>query len=236
MHYWNQTNFSGLASIGSACAAEVHLKHFGNYCLLREKGLRKQATQEAASFATYLYSLDVSLQREIASSLVALQLTNPGVHQLLPHPIKAALLRILETWHHACPNEVSPLLALGALSNNIEHFEAALRIQPDEQKAIARVVQFHLSNIDFQTHHLSESRFIGSVEDAYESLSKAAMLIEGVLDERHRATLQNELKHHQALISEWATYCESPGNEPFLEWSKKRGHTFSFPTIVYYQP
>lgn len=236
MHYWNQTNFSGLAAIGSACATELHLKHFGNYCLLREKGLRKQATQEATNFATYLNSLDVSLQREIASSLVELQMANPGVHQLLPHPIKAALLRTIEAWHQACPNEVSLLLALGALSKNIEHFEAALRIQPDEQKAIVRVVQFHLSNIDFQTHHLSETRFIGSIEEAYESLSKAALLIEGVHDEHHRAILQNELKHHQELISEWATYCESPRNEPFLEWSEKRGHTFSFPTIVYYQP
>lgn len=236
MHYWNQTNFLGLAAIGSACAAEAHLKHFGNYCLLREKGLRKQATQEATTFATYLHSLDVSLQREIVSRLVRLQLINPGVHQLLPHPIKAALLRVLETWHQSCPNEVAPPLGLGALSNNIEHFEAALRIQPDEQTAIARLVKFHLSNIEFQTHHLSESRFIGSLEQAYESLSKATRLIDNVLDEHHRATLQDELKHHQELLSVWANYCKIPRNEPFLEWSRSSGHTFSFPTIVYYQP
>jgi hypothetical protein len=236
MHYWNQTNFAGLASIGSACAAEEHLKHYGNYCLLREKGLRKQATQEATTFATHLQSLKVSLQREIACNLVQLQQANPGVHQLLPHPIKAALLRILETWHQCCSNEVEPLVSLGLLSNNIEHFEAALKIQPDEQTAIVRLVQFHLSNIDFQTHHLSESRFIGSVEEAHQSLSKAGRLIENVRDEHHRVVLQKELEHHQELISEWSMYCERPQNEPFSEWSRKRGHTFEFPTIVYYQP
>ncbi|QGJ19594.1 MULTISPECIES: hypothetical protein [unclassified Polaromonas] len=234
MHYWNQTNFEGLASIGAAYRSETDLALFGQYCLLREKGLRKQAHEAASLFSRHLKTLDLASQRKICVRLVQLQSANPGVHQLLPHPIKTELMHILEEWIEACPQEVLPRVNLGLLSHDIRHFQAALELQPDEQTSVVRLAECCLSDVDFQTHHLSESRLIGTVDEANETLCKAAGFIGKVESLPHRAALNNELEHYRRLMSEWATYCAEMPDAAFAQWSQARGNNFEFPSVVYY--
>jgi hypothetical protein len=234
MHYWNQENFEGLASIGAACASEGDLELFAQYCQMREKGLRKQAIEAASSFAMHLNGLDVGVQREISMRLVELQHVNPGIHQLLPHPIRMELIGILQAWTDGAPEEVLPRVSLGLLSGDIEHFEAALRLQPNEQTSLARLAQFHMNNVDFKAHHLSESSFIGTIDEAHESLRQAAALIERLTSPLQDTALTNELTHHKFLISEWSIYCTEKRTESFPQWSLGRGHTFGFPNVVYY--
>lgn len=234
MHYWNQTNFEGLASIGAAYATETDLAFFSQYCLLREKGLRKQAHEAASSFSRHLKSLNPASQRRICVHLIQLQSANPDVHQLLPHPIKTELMHILEEWVEASPREVSPLVNLGLLSHDIRYFQAALELQPNEQPSIARLAESHLSDVAFQTHHLSESRLIGSADDANKALCEAEALIERVENPDHRAALKDELLHYRRLMSEWAIYSADMPNQSFTEWSQARGNHYEFPSVVYY--
>jgi hypothetical protein len=234
MHHWNQANFDGLASIGATCAAEADLAFFGQYCLLREKGLRKPANEAAASFVAHLEGLGLASQREIAVRLVQLQRANPHVHQLLSHPVRMALMNILRAWCDDSPKEVLPRISLGLLSRDVGHFEAALQLEPNEQTALLGLAEFHLSKVDFQTHHLSESRLIGSTDEADESLRQAEAFIARLESTPHCAQLKSELAHYKLLVSEWATYCANVPDEPFTQWSRSRGNAFNFPSIVYY--
>jgi len=235
MYYWNQTNFNGLNSLGAMLATEPDLALLGQYCLLREQGLRKQAVAAALAFTNHLTGLATVTQRAIAVLLIELKRANPGVHQLLPHPVKIELHRILSSWHQDASDDVVPLINLGLLTDEIDYFEAALQRQPNEQTSLIRLAQAYLGEVEYQAHHLSESFFIGTVEQAEESLHKAEALIIRVANTQQRDALNRELQAHQLLISDWATYAATSRTEPFTTWSQARGHTYMLPSIVYYR-
>lgn len=235
MYYWNKANFEGLASLGEACARVANLELFSRYCFLREKGLRKQALEAAASFAKFVVTLRPDAQREISTRLVELQYANPDIHQLLPHPVKLALIDISEKWAGAAPDNADPLVHLGLLTGEIAYFQSATRLRPADQVALKRLACHYLDFVSYQAHHLSESRFIGSIEEAQESLRDAEELIGRISDDAVRQPLQQELEDLALLVSEWIAYCKESPIESFPDWTGARRHSFDLPSIVYYR-
>lgn len=235
MHYWNQVNFEGLASLGKACSHEANLELFAQYCLMREQGQRKKAIEAAASFARFVSALGPETQREISTRLVGLQYANPGIHQLLPHPIKIVLTEISQAWANNSSADATPLVQLGLLTGDIEYFQTAIQLRPADQIALKRVAHFHLNNVEFQGHHLSESRFIGTIDEAHESLRHAEQLISRLVDVAVRDSLAEELVQLKLLISEWIAYCMESPVESFPQWASDRGSSFSFSSVVYYR-
>jgi len=43
MYYWNQNNFEALKEVGEKYLSKEGYEAFANYCLLKEKGLKKSA-------------------------------------------------------------------------------------------------------------------------------------------------------------------------------------------------
>jgi hypothetical protein len=234
MHYWNKANFIGLRSIGEACAQEFDVALFGQYCVLREQGLKKPALVAANAFVQHFTQLDVSEQRALALRLVDLQRCNSHVHQLLPHPIKGALIATLQKWCDENPIDPDPHRSLGVLTGDIACFEAALQIAPHDQISLVRVVHANLSDADFQTHHLGESRFIGAIADAQKSLLQAEELLPSVSDVTQRTSLSSEVEYYKSLISAWVRYSTGERTEPFNNWCQHHGLTFAFSKAYYY--
>lgn len=234
MHYWNKANFSGLKSIGEACAQEFDVALFGQYCILREQGLKKPALVAANAFVQHFSQLEISKQRVLSLRLVELQHDNSHVHQLLPHPVKVALTAALQKWCNENPIDPDPHRSLGVLTGNIACFEAALRIAPHDQISLVRIVQANLSDADFQTHHLGESQFIGTIADAQTSLLQAEELIPSVSDLTQRTSLYSEVEYYKNLISAWVNYSTGERTESFKDWCHHQGLTFAFSTAYYY--
>jgi hypothetical protein len=235
MFYWNDSNFEGLAEIGAKLATEPDYEKFAEYCLNKEKGLRKQANQAASEFVRRLRSLALPSRQNIAVRLARLQVDFPHVHQLLPHPIMSEVVQSLSDLCRDEPLNVTCRVLLGMLTNDLEHFRSAMLLDPNEQTSIRRLAQSHLDHIEFQTHHLSESRFIGTIEEAKYAIAQAQSLLQRISNPETRGALTKELSGISRLIDEWTTYLEDEPSQPFPEWARARGNSFNFPSIVYYE-
>lgn len=234
MYYWNQDNFKGLKDIAERYSAKNDYEAFANYCFLKEKGLRKQAHIAIEDFISLTKRKSIEEQREIARELVSLSYFNKDVHQLIPHQLHQFLIVILKDWAEKETGDVNPYRWLGYLCRDLDFYEKAIIISPTDEISIIELAKGTLNNVDYQTHHLSETRFIGEIEDARISLESACKLIEKLEPGQIRDSLHERYNYFKRLIDTWEEYKKEQRETSFSEWCKTKGENFNFWTIVYY--
>lgn len=234
MRYWNQDNFTGLRGVGEAYSSRDGYAGFADYCLLRERGLKRQAMTALEAFVARLGELPHPAQRKVAEDLASLAYFNQQVHQLLPHPLKSRLTGILEQWVSEGPSEPAPNRWLGFLKKDPSYFEAALRADPDDEVSLCSLALAHLEDIDYRTHHLSESKFIGDEEDASRSLAQALDCIERLPEGSAKRELLDEVAYYRNVLGAWEEYRHDGTSDDFPAWCGQRGLGFRFWSVVYY--
>ncbi len=234
MYYWNQDNFEGLRSVGEKYSSLDGYELFGKYCLQKEQGFKKLAVATVKEFVSCSKSRSLEEQRVIAEELSSLGFWNGEIHQLLSHPLVEFLKEVLELWALDEPRNPTPLRWLGYIGGDISYYERALQLDPADEICITRIAQAHMNDVDFQTHHLSESLFLGDFNDAKNSLQSANYLIKRLSTEGIRSKMQNELEYYNCLLGFWEEYSKLGINEPFPDWCASKGEKFNFWSIVYY--
>lgn len=234
MHYWNKTNFNGLKEIADTLQHNRGYEGYARYCLLREKGLKKEALIELRSFIAQARMLPIEEQRSVACKLAELYFHNRDVHQLLPQPATAYLEEVLQQWCSEYPSSPEPYRWCGVVCGNEEFFELALREDPEDVISLSRLALQELQNIDFATHHLSESIFLGSPADADTALARAASYVMRLPTGEAKARHMEEITYYRNLLSAWQEYQSSGRHMPFPNWSSERGYKFTFGSVVYY--
>lgn len=234
MYYWNRDNFEGLKSIGDTYSSIKGYELFGKYCLQKEQGLKKLAINSIKSFVIDVKKRSVHEQREIAEELSSLAFWNGKIHQLLSHPLVELLKGILENWTTDEPENATPHKWLGYIARDIASYQRALEIDPNDEICLTRIAQSHLNSVDFQSHHLSESLFIGDYEFAKASLEQAQCLIKKVNSPDVKEKMQSELDYYNRLLECWNEFSNSEKTEPFPNWCASKGEEFNFWSIVYY--
>jgi hypothetical protein len=234
MYYWNQANFEGLREIGDALQAVPGLHRFAGYCLLREQGLRKQAMAELLAFVADTSAWPLAEQRTLACRLTQLHFDNRGVHQLVAEPLRAYLQGVFASWCAEHPDLAEPYRWLGVLSSEPHHFEAALNFAPNDRIALGWLASHALNAVDFATHHLGESRLLGSLEEAYAWLERATGYAARLQPEEACAQFLEEIAGYRELLDAWREYQTLAPAQLFLEWSREQGFGFEFPAAFYY--
>lgn len=234
MHYWNKDNFEGLKSVGEKYSSIGGYELFGKYCLQKEQGLKKPALASIMEFILSSKNKSVEEQRTIAEELSSLGFWNGQIHQLLAHPLVEYVRGVLEHWSRDEPNNPVPHKWLGYISGDISFYERTLQLDPNDEVCINRIAQTHLNDVDYQTHHLSESLFLGDINDAKNSLHIAQYLIERLTTKTIKFEMQSELEYYIRLLECWEEYSNSGVKEPFPSWCASIGEKFNFLSIVYY--
>lgn len=235
MYYWNKDNFEGLKSVGEKYSSKEGYELFGKYCLKKESGLKKQANSSIKEFISDVKHRSIQEQRNIAEELSALGFWNGEIHQLLSYPLVEFLKVVLENWVADELDNPIPHRWLGYMSGNISHYERALELNPKDDICIKRIASAHLNDVAYQTHHLSESLFLGKFADAESSLEKAGKLIATFNDQELKAEMQNELGYYKKLLACWNEYSNLEMEQPFPDWCASKGENFNFWSIVYYE-
>jgi hypothetical protein len=234
MHYWNKDNFEGLKSVGEKYSSLNNYELFGKYCLQKERGLKKLANGSIRDFVLLSKNRPLECQRVIAEELSSLAFWNGEIHQLLTHPLVEYLKEILEDWATEEPTNAIPFRWLGYIGGDISSYERAIELDPKDEISISRVAQAHLNDVDYQTHHLSESRFLGDFLEAKSSLSLAHGLVSSLYSEELKLKMREELTYYSNLLDCWETYSKLDTDMSFPKWCASKGEEFNFWSIVYY--
>lgn len=234
MHYWNRDNFEGLKSIGEKFSLIEGYELFGSYCIHKESGFKKLANLAVDEFVSVAKMKSADKQREIAVELASLSFWNGKIHQLLTYPLVKYLIGVLDLWASDEPECSLPHKWLGYLTRDISYYERALQLDPNDDICLSQIVQANLSDLDYQTHHLSESLFLGDPSDAKNSVATTKALIARLNIDSVRASLGEELAYYVNLVGRWEEYKSSTQDSSFPDWCTSHGHKFKFCSIVYY--
>ena len=235
MHYWNQDNFEGLRSVGEQYSSIPGYALFGRYCLEKESGLKKQASASIRAFVADAESRSTQEQRAIAEDLSSLGFFNQHIHQLLAHPVLLYLRAVLEKWATDQPGNPVPHKWLGYIVGDLASYRRALELSPSDAVCLSQLAQAHLNDVDYQTHHLSESLFLGDPATARDSLERAKELIARMGNSDRKDRLQTQAGTYTRLLACWSEYSNLDLDVPFPDWCASKGEQFSFWSIVYYQ-
>ncbi|MBU2713828.1 hypothetical protein [Zooshikella harenae] len=235
MFYWNQANFEGLKNVASAYEGKAGYEGFVEYCLKKEQGLKKQANSAIISFVEYVKTLPLVRQREIALEFAELHFYNSEIHQLLSHPLYSHIYTVLIDWsrENGATSEVFRWLA--TMGAGLSFYQRALEQDPNDQISIYKLGMAYIDDVDMQTHHLGESRLIGSIEELDVALSKAAELCHRLVNKEAKRALGQEIEYYTSLVNSWKEYTSQKQEKSFVEWCQNMGVKYNFPTIVYYQ-
>lgn len=234
MHYWNQDNFQSLTAIAEAYADTPGYEGFAAYCQLRERGLKKPALQALADFIAACHHAPLDVQRERACELAALHYHTPAAHQLLAQPLRVYLGQILEAWCQEAPPSPVPYRWAAVIKEDTAYFHQALEQDPNDAIALYRLAVAYLGQVDYQTHHLGESFFIGDEAHAETALARAGELIARLAPEQTPKWLAEEQRHCRALLDAWARYHSADTSASFPEWCEAQGLVFGFSQAFYY--
>ncbi|WP_395377547.1 hypothetical protein [Marinicella sp. W31] len=235
MHYWNQDNFEGLKAVGEKYALINGFELYADYCLLKEQGLKKHAMSAINAFVSFLQKRHQEEQRAAAVELASLAFENKETHQLLPYPLVQCLKHILERWVSEDEKNPLPYKWLGYIAADYSYFEKTLQLDPNDEMCLSKLAVAHLNDIDYQTHHLSESLLIGTLSDAKSSLDHAQVLIDRIKTKALKMYLQSDYAYYEKLLNCWEMYSKAEQKESFPDWCAFRGEEFNFWSIMYYK-
>lgn len=234
MQYWNRSNFSGLKEVGDSYFGRDGYDGFARYCLLREQGLKKGALSALTEFIGQAQQWPVERQREVVEELCLLRLSLPEVHQLLPQPLIVFLQRVLEQWRTDQPALAEPFRWSGLVCGDVDFFEEAIKRDPNDALSLGRLAQASLDEVAHLTHHLCESLFIGSEENAVAALGTAAQYILRMPVTEARQALQQQSAYYRALLEAWLRYKSGGNAVGFPDWCRQQNLSFKFSCVVYY--
>ncbi|KVX39867.1 hypothetical protein WL04_09025 [Burkholderia ubonensis] len=234
MYYWNQRNFEGLLKLAEAFDACPELKPLADYCRFREQGLRRYAFAALERFLDASRSFDSTTARRAAIDILEANARTSEAHQFLAQPLTARfLLPTLQTWMHEEPDANLPVRWLGILERDDALLAGALAMCPDDMPVRKMLIGHALDSVDFATHHLDESCFIGSVDHALAKLERARRLIADAPDAAAFARLASEVDHFAQLVADWQAWSRNPVGS-FPEWCAAQGRDYRYAVKIYY--
>lgn len=234
MYYWNQKNFEGLKQISEYYRQDKDFNLFSQYCDFREKGLRKLALEKIQNFVTYCKGCSFQKQLDISFSLLDLIYTHAEVHQLLANPLKQYLIQVLQQQKVLNPKDAIIFQWLGYLTHDISMYETGFELDTTNQICLKAILSYDFDRVDWQTHHLYQSFFIGSVEDAYERLAHAENLILNLASSEDKKFFTQIHQYYLDLLQAWEHYQALDTSIGFPDWCAQNQRQFEYDQAVYY--
>ncbi|AOA57332.1 hypothetical protein [Acinetobacter larvae] len=234
MYYWNQTNFEGLQRIAEYYQEHPDFKLFAAYCYYREKGLRKIALEKIQAFIQHCQTASMAQQLHIALQLLNLIAQHPNIHQLMSQPLQQYLLNLMQQAIQQYPHTACYYQWLGYLTHDLALYQKAYALDPQNQNCLEKIIQFYIQQIDWQTHHLCESFFIGELKHCLDKLQQLKQYIAQFSQQSDRRYYQQQYQYYQALITAWQHYQHLDLNCSFPTWCEQQQLHFNYDQALYY--
>lgn len=223
MRIRHQENDEALEAIAKILRADEDLEPLGEYCALRPRGLRAQALRAVQRFVEGAAHWPSSRRERVAERFLKLWWDHPEARQLMPHPLRAGfLLPTVEAWCARSPDDAVAVRWLGLLTDEVPTLRRALALQPGDVAITGALVRYLLRFVDFATHEVGSSGFIGDVAESESALVEAQELLDQAREPSALSGYQCWQQELDALVQDWKLYSEHPVGG-FLEWCHARG-------------
>ncbi|MFK2825232.1 hypothetical protein QYG89_05975 [Bacillus sp. B190/17] len=211
---------------------------FKEFCLYKEKGLRKKAFNSLHSFIEEAKHWDQNQKKDFVSWLFKVFEKSENVHHILVHPLEENLLKpFLKEWMSEESKDPLPFRWYGLFfntENRMKYLEKALEIGgKGEQRVLLKMIDMYFYSLWYSFHHISEDLYLGDVEEDKNILLKTEELCIDVKDVHSKKNVIETVDYYQNLLKDWIDF-KSQDKEEFVKWCADNGKEYEWTDSYYY--
>jgi hypothetical protein len=211
---------------------------FKEYCIKKEKWLRKDSFSSLDRFIKEANGWEFETQKRFVLWLFQIFEESDNLHNVLVHPLEQNLLKpVLENWMTQNTNDPRPYRWYGLFLNSenaVYYLNKALEIgELQEQRVILKLIDIYFYGLWYSFHHISESLYLGNVDEDFETISMIESLNEKVASEEDKLKNLNGIKYYRCLIADWIEFKEQEC-EDFVRWCANKSKEYQWVKSYYY--
>ncbi len=210
-------------------------KDYAQYCMLRERGLRKQAFLSLNSFLAesgrWSFDAKKTFVLWLISKMDTVEAADYGPY---PQPVRARLfLPFFDEWLVREPQNDEARALYAQYLGEPKYYRHALSINPCNQRARNALALACIADMEFAMHHLPHY-FIGDPHEMKAVAEEAREHI-AAIDDRHRQEfLRKKLIGQEQLLEDWIEFDKEP-NTDFEQWCRAKGREYWWVRAYYYE-
>ncbi|WP_340201774.1 hypothetical protein [Ascidiimonas sp. W6] len=208
-------------TVAKAASENPNWKDYADYCLAREKGLRKKAFKILGVFIKSTQNWTTDQKIEFTKFLFCLFENVEDIDYCpFPQPLSIALIKpTLEAW---CKNEKTdhqPFRWYGKYYRSEEHLFKAIKINPEDDLAREIILNRWAYNIYYSIHHLPEG-YIGNPANDTKLAKKIKEQIAKLTNPERKDYWVKELKEDLEIVENYIAWKKS-GHQNLAKWGKE---------------
>jgi hypothetical protein len=212
---------------------------FKDFCLFKEKGLRKEAFKSLNSFTEEAKKWDVKKQHNFVCWLFGLFEVSVDIHHVLVYPLEENLLKpLLAEWMSLDPKDPRPYRWYGLFLNTdktVKYLKLAIKTGGSkEQQALLKLIDIYFYSLWYSFHHISEDLYLGDINEDKLLIEKIEKLNKDVESEQHKKDVVEDLLYYKNLINDWVKFKKEQSDEGFVKWCKRNGKEYQWTNSYYY--
>lgn len=225
---------NALNIVAQAVESNPQWERYGKYCLLRVKGIRKQAFQMMNTFLAEAKQWSNEDKKAFVQFLMPLcEDVSDADYGPFPQPIRDQLIKpTLENWCTVETVDSNPFRWYGKYFQEENYLFKALVVNPKDDKARREIVSRILYKIDFATHHLPDY-YIGEPAYALKWRDEVRVHIALFEDDKIRRFWAEELDSAMVLVENYVAW-KASGHSNFEQWGKENNKVVSSGVMSYY--
>ena len=220
--------------VGEEALLNAEWQEYGEYCINREKGLRKKAFIHLDNFLKSTLSWDFAKKKSFVKWLCdKMDTISSADYGPYPTPLSKKLLGpVFDEWIEKEPDNAEAYALKAQYTADFDSYLDAIKIDSNNQRARIALARECVSAIWYSTHHLpeyfigEEQKMIGKMSEAKEHI---AYLHEGPLKDDVIKDLQLEAQ----LLRDWMQF-KSEGANNFDQWCTNKGRRYEWIKAYYY--
>ncbi len=224
-----------LLTIAKATNKNPKYKEYSAYCTNREKGLRKLAFKNLDNFIKSTQNW--TIHEKIDFVKVACLLFESVVeadYGGFPQPLSEKVIKpTLEKWCEFEKIDNNPFRWYGTYYRSEEHLFRALEIDPNDDVARSKILDWWTYDIYYSIHHLPHG-YIGNPQEDLLLIEKIKEQISLLVDEKRKKYYTKELNQDLEIIQNYIEWIKSKHLD-FEKWGKENEKRVGYNlTRVYY--
>lgn len=224
-----------LSTVAKAALVNPKWKDYADYCIDREKGLRKQAFKKLDTFLKSTQNWTIDQKIEFTKFLFPFfENVQDADYGPFPQPLSNKLIKpTLEGWCKSEKTDNRPFRWYGKYYRSEEHLFKAIEINPEDDLARETILSWWTYNIYYSIHHLPDG-YIGNPIDDLKLAEKIKEQISKLTDPKRKDYWTKEFDEDLKIIENYIDWKNSE-HPDLAKWGKENNKTVGYNlTRTYY--